>query len=61
MVGKIGETGGRFSKRLDVVPMLLYDDNPKAHKYHSGQFRSSIQKRFTYWKTALRQMGTQTP
>ena len=55
-LGKIGTTCGKFSRRVDVVPLLVYDGNAKAHKYHSGQFRSTIQKRWEYWKTALDNM-----
>jgi hypothetical protein len=60
-LGKVGSTGGKFSRRVDVVPLLVYDGKKKAHKYHSGQFRSTIQKRWDYWKTALDNMDTATP
>lgn len=29
----------------------------KAHKWHSGQFRSTIQPQRTYWKTLLSAQG----
>jgi hypothetical protein len=31
--------------------------NHKAHKWHSGQFRSTIQRQRNYWKTLLTQPG----
>jgi hypothetical protein len=53
-LGKMGGTGGVFSGSLDVTP-LFRDDGKKAeeHKYHSGQFRSTIQKRWGYWNQML--------
>lgn len=60
-LGKVGTTGGKFSQSLDVAPLLVYDTHPEAHKYHSGQFRSTIQKRWTYWNLALDNMKTETP
>ena len=33
---------------------------PKTHKYHSGQFCSSVQKRWLYWTMVLQQMKTAT-
>lgn len=61
--GATGNTAGVFTtpNALDVRTLLVYDAMPKTHKYHSGQFRSSIQKRWEYWKQALKQMNTQTP
>ncbi len=60
-LGKMGGTGGVFSESLDVAPLLVYNPHPEAHKYHSGQFRSTIQRRWIYWKTALNNMKTATP
>ena len=61
--GATGNTGGVFTatNAMDVRNLIVYDAMPKTHKYHSGQFRSSIQKRWEYWKQALKQMNTQTP
>ncbi len=60
-LGKVGNTGEKFSGSRDVVPLLVYQGEAKAHKYHSGQFRSTIQRRWNYWKTTLKQMDTETP
>ena len=57
-LGKIGTTGGKFKTALDVTDTLVYKDadgpHPDAHKYHSGQFRSTIQKRWSYWDQSLK-------
>jgi hypothetical protein len=60
-LGKVGTTGGKFSESVNVAPLLVYDTHPEAHKYHSGQFRSTVQKRWEYWKLALENMKTATP
>lgn len=60
-LGKVGSTGGKFTRSLDVVPLLVYDSQSQAHKYHSGQFRSTIQKRWKYWRTALDNMNITIP
>jgi hypothetical protein len=60
-LGKVGTTGGKFSESVNVAPLLVYDGNAKAHKYHSGQFRSTIQKRWEYWRIALDNMDIKTP
>jgi hypothetical protein len=60
-LGKIGTTGGKFSLSVNVAPFLVYNTHPEAHKYHSGQFRSTIQKRWAYWKLALKDMKIKTP
>jgi hypothetical protein len=60
-LGKVGATGGKFSESVNVAPLLVYDTHPEAHKYHSGQFRSTIQKRWEYWRIALDNMDIRTP
>ena len=52
--GATGNMGGVFgTNRLNVTTPIIYDGDPKTHKYHSWQFRSSIQKRWGYWNTTL--------
>lgn len=60
-LGKVGATGGKFTRTLNVVPLLVYDSNNGAHKYHSGQFRSTIQKRWNYWNLAMDHMDITIP
>ena len=59
--GQQGATGGMF-KIVDSVnlngPGFEFGDK---HRGHSAQFRSTIQKRWTYWTKALDDMKTQTP
>ncbi len=55
-IDKIPVPSGKFSESLDVVPLLVYGGEAKAHKYHSGQFRSTIQRRWICWETALENM-----
>ena len=52
-LGRTGGTGGVFSSSLNVANLLVYDGLPEAHKYHSGQFRSCIQRRWGYWDQML--------
>jgi hypothetical protein len=59
--GQQGATGGMFNTSKSVNlndPMFQFGS---AHKGHSAQFRSTIQKRWTYWGKALYDMTTQTP
>lgn len=59
--GQQGDTGGKFDTNQSVnLNESPYNFGGK-HKGHSGQFRSTIQKRWTYWAKALRDMRTQTP
>jgi len=53
--GQTGSTGGVFDagKSLSLNETFGFDG---THKYHSGQFRSSIQKRWEYWSKALNDM-----
>jgi hypothetical protein len=59
--GQQGATGGKFkvekSLNLNEAPYNFGD----KHKGHSAQFRSTVQKRWTYWEKALEDMNTQTP
>jgi hypothetical protein len=58
--GQMGDTGGRFdiNQSIDLNgPSFQFG---AAHKGHSAQFRSTIQKRWEYWSKALDDMRTQT-
>jgi hypothetical protein len=68
-LGQLGNTRGIFTEP-NVMDVSLYFLTPELiavgskaeqHKYHSGQFRSSIQKRWSYWDATLLQMKTRTP
>ncbi len=62
-------TSGKFdsAQSIDLTNYFLTpeerENNQMAdkHKHHSGQFRSTIQKRWTYWREALVEMDTETP
>ena len=68
-LGRRGDTRGVFTEEdsFDVSSYFLGIEEiegqvkAKEHKYHSGQFRSSIQKRWQYWKETLDQINTETP
>lgn len=45
--------GGLFADAVDLDQLFSFGP---AHKGHSGQFRSTIQKRWDYWKTVLEDM-----
>ncbi len=57
--GQQGSTGGMFGAAVNL------NDTPfsfgGAHKGHSAQFRSTIQKRWTYWARVLNDMLITTP
>jgi hypothetical protein len=53
--GAESATDGAFSEFVDLKgPPFLFD---KKHKGHSAQFRSTIQKRWPYWKEFVRNCG----
>jgi len=58
--GAEGATGGKFDV-LDSVNLRTQFSFEKEHKGHSAQFRSYIQKRWTYWKKALDDMKIVVP
>jgi len=59
--GQQGATGGKFDTSKAVNLNSVDYQFGSAHKGHSAQFRSTIQKRWTYWTQALDDMKTQTP
>lgn len=48
--GAEGATRGKFSESVDLKSQFAFE---KEHKGHSAQFRSYIQKRWTYWYHTL--------
>jgi hypothetical protein len=55
-----GVNGGVDLRGLNANGESIWPDDPgqhKAHTWHSGQFRSSIQRRQVYWKTLLSAQG----
>ena len=58
--GQQGATAGKFNVAFSVNLRGEYGFE-SAHKGHSAQFRSTIQKRWTYWRRALRDMGITLP
>lgn len=58
--GADGTTAGKFNV-ADSVDLDAEFDFGEAHKGHSAQFRSFIQKRWTYWEQALDDMAIATP
>jgi len=58
--GKQGATGGKFdiSESVNLRQEFGFED---THKGHSAQFRSTIQKRWTYWTKAIKDMGLNVP
>ena len=58
--GQQGATGGMFNVARSVNLFQAFDFE-SAHKGHSAQFRSTIQKRWTYWKKALEDMKINLP
>jgi hypothetical protein len=51
-------TVGMFSVNIDLKTVFGFDRN---HKGHSAQFRSTIQKRWSYWKDFLDDNDIVTP
>lgn len=58
--GQQGATGGMFNVARSVNLFQAYGFE-SAHKGHSAQFRSTVQKRWTYWKKALEDMKINLP
>jgi len=58
--GQQGATGGKFNVAFSVNLRGEYGFE-SAHKGHSAQFRSTIQKRWTYWERALEDMQINLP
>ncbi len=58
--GQQGATGGMFNVARSVNLFQAFDFE-SAHKGHSAQFRSTVQKRWTYWKKALEDMKINLP
>jgi hypothetical protein len=58
--GQQGTTGGMFdtSKSVNLLQAYSFEN---THKGHSAQFRSTIQKRWTYWGKALEDMKINLP
>jgi len=55
-LGQRGDTAGVFAPNVPVDLDADFDFGD-AHKGHSAQFRSTIQKRWTYWTQALDDMS----
>jgi hypothetical protein len=58
--GQQGATAGKFNVAFSVNLLGEYGFE-SAHKGHSAQFRSTIQKRWTYWERALEDMQINLP
>lgn len=48
--------GGKITGEIDLYVTFAYEEQ---HKYHSAEFRSTIQDRWSFWKQLLKTFGLQ--